>query len=358
MLDEGPFLVNYLGHGSVSVWDGLFSGSDAAALTNAPLSIYVSMNCLNGFFHDVYTESLAETLTKAPAGGAVAVWASSTLTSFDQQGVLDRTFVGLLTRTSLGEAAIAAKRAITDVDAQRTWILFGDPTIFGVPTPLPVAGDGGLGPDGAVTDAARPDAGVAGDAAVAGMPDAGHGEVGRETPDRATPARTLHPSRRRTATDADATCRGGGRRAGSSSARCWPPRGWPAFDVPAASFVVVLVPRLKVRGETADTMCVLSTDGTSSARLPRKADGFVSRTIADDVIIVPVRGGVGDLESIFTLNAVGASIWKLIDGRTSLQALAVALSREYEVSEAAAAADVQEFVALLLAKGLVSEVTP
>ena len=83
---QGPFLVNYMGHGSVSVWDGLFSGSDAAALTNAPLSIYVSMNCLNGFFHDVYTESLAETLIKAPTGGAVAAWASSTLTSFDQQG--------------------------------------------------------------------------------------------------------------------------------------------------------------------------------------------------------------------------------------------------------------------------------
>ena len=59
---------------------------DAAALANPPLSIYVGMNCLNGFFHDVYTESLAETLIKAPAGGAVAVWASSTLTSFDRRG--------------------------------------------------------------------------------------------------------------------------------------------------------------------------------------------------------------------------------------------------------------------------------
>ena len=105
-------------------------------------------------------------------------------------------------------------------------------------------------------------------------------------------------------------------------------------------------------------MCALSTEGAASARYPRKAEGFVCRTIADDVIIVPVRGGVGDLESIFTLNAVGASIWKLIDGRTSLQALAVALSREYEVSEASAAADVQEFVQLLLSKGLVSEVAP
>ena len=178
LLDEGPFLVNYLGHGSVSVWDGLFSGTDAAALTNGPLSIYVSMNCLNGFFHDIYTESLAETLTKAPGGGAVAVWASSTLTSFDQQGVLDQAFVERLTRTSLGEAAMAAKRAITDVDAQRTWILFGDPTIFGVPTARPATGDGGLGPDGSATDAARPDAGLLGDAAVAGMSDAGRREGG------------------------------------------------------------------------------------------------------------------------------------------------------------------------------------
>jgi len=105
-------------------------------------------------------------------------------------------------------------------------------------------------------------------------------------------------------------------------------------------------------------MYVLSTDGTSSGLLLRKADGFVSRTIADDVIIVPVRGGVGDLESIFTLNAVGASIWRLIDGQTSMQALAAALSREYEVSEAEAAADVQEFVDLLLSKGLVSKVSP
>ena len=35
------------------------------------------MNCLNGFFHDLYTTSLAESLITAPQGGAVAVWASS-----------------------------------------------------------------------------------------------------------------------------------------------------------------------------------------------------------------------------------------------------------------------------------------
>jgi hypothetical protein len=142
-LDHGPFLVNYFGHGSIEVWDGLLSSTDAAALTNAGSSIYVSMNCLNGFFHDLYTESLAEALLKAPRGGAVAVWASSTLTSFAPQTTLNREFLKRLTRTSLGEAATAAKRAITDADARRTWILFGDPTMFGTPQ--------GASPDGAAT---------------------------------------------------------------------------------------------------------------------------------------------------------------------------------------------------------------
>ena len=67
-LGQGPFLVNYLGHGSVEVWDGLLDSDRAYTLTNSHPSIYVVMNCLNGFFHDLYTESLAEALIKAPPG--------------------------------------------------------------------------------------------------------------------------------------------------------------------------------------------------------------------------------------------------------------------------------------------------
>ncbi len=149
-LNQGPFLVNYFGHGSVEVWDDLFSITDAAALTNASASIYVSMNCLNGFFHDLYTTSLAEALLEAPHGGAVAAWASSTLTSFDPQLTLNREFLRRLSRMSLGEADIEAKKMITDVDAQRTWMIFGDPTLFGAPTE---SADGGVA-DGGQTDGA------------------------------------------------------------------------------------------------------------------------------------------------------------------------------------------------------------
>jgi Peptidase family C25 len=159
-LNQGPFLVNYMGHGSVEVWDDLFSDADATALTNQRLSITLSMNCLNGFFQDVYTESLAESLLEAPNGGAVAVWASSTLGSFDPQAVLNQELLKRLTRTSLGEAAVAAKAAIGDLDARRTWILFGDPTLFGTP----ISKGGGQppgGPDAGPLDAGARDNGSA-----------------------------------------------------------------------------------------------------------------------------------------------------------------------------------------------------
>ena len=158
-LDGGPFLVNYFGHGSVEVWDELLSSTQASALTNSSSSIYVVMNCLNGFFQDLYTTSLAESLLEAPQGGAVAVWASSTLADFTPQPAFNQEFLMRLTRTSLGQAATSAKQAITDLETRRTWILFGDPTLFGAPLPAP---------DGGATDAATDAAGTAVDAPAQG----------------------------------------------------------------------------------------------------------------------------------------------------------------------------------------------
>ena len=158
-LNAGPFLVNYLGHGSVEVWDDLLDDTAAAALSNGTPSIYVVMNCLNGFFHDLYTTSLAETLLEAP-GGAVAVWASSTLADFDQQPLFNQEFLMGIGSKSLGEAAVAAKGVITDMDARRTWLLFGDPTLLGSPT-SPATSDAGATDAAPPHDAGGPDAGTA-----------------------------------------------------------------------------------------------------------------------------------------------------------------------------------------------------
>jgi hypothetical protein len=132
-LNAGSTLVNYLGHGSVEVWrGGLLTSGDAMALTNGlQLPVVVSMTCLNGFFHDLYSESLAEAFLKAESGGAVAVWASSGLTSPAEQVTMNQTLVQLIFHEpmlTLGEATHAAKAAVQGQDMRRTWMLFGDPT--------------------------------------------------------------------------------------------------------------------------------------------------------------------------------------------------------------------------------------
>jgi hypothetical protein len=132
-LNQGPGLVHYLGHGSVGIWagEGILTSEDAQALTNASrLPIVLALNCLNSFFHDVYSESLAEAFLRAPQGGAQAVWASSGMTTPGQQVGLDAGFFHrhAVRGARLGDLIRAAKAAVSDPDVRRTWNLLGDPT--------------------------------------------------------------------------------------------------------------------------------------------------------------------------------------------------------------------------------------
>lgn len=134
-LNNGALLVNYSGHGATEQWSfaDLFDNTDAAALVNGDrLPFYLLMDCLNGFFHDVYSQSLAESLLLAPNGGAVAVWASSGFTTSPPQATMNQAMLHALQVSPslpIGAAALHAKLGITDPDVRRTWILFGDPAM-------------------------------------------------------------------------------------------------------------------------------------------------------------------------------------------------------------------------------------
>jgi hypothetical protein len=130
-INQGPLLVNFIGHGSMEIWRGIFSSEDAENLLNRGLPFFVNMTCLNGYFQDPYYETLAESLLKAQSGGAVAIWTSSGLTEPDQQAVMNKEFIKLLfgrESLTLGEATVRAKAFVSDQDIRKTWILFGDPT--------------------------------------------------------------------------------------------------------------------------------------------------------------------------------------------------------------------------------------
>ncbi len=134
-LNNGAVIVNYTGHGSEEQWSfaDLFDDSSATALTNGGrLPVFLLMDCLNGFFHDVYATSLSTSILLAPNGGGVAVWASSGFTNAPPQAGMDQALLHVLSAnpsTPIGQAILKAKSGVSDPDVRRTWILFGDPSM-------------------------------------------------------------------------------------------------------------------------------------------------------------------------------------------------------------------------------------
>ena len=134
-LNQGPLIANYAGHGTYDKWtgDGVLRAADAAALTNSgKTSLFITMTCMNGYYVDTTTDSLAEALIKVDNGGAVAVWASSGITLPTGQAEINQKLYQQLFSEqglTLGEAVQRAKAATADADVRRTWVLFGDPTM-------------------------------------------------------------------------------------------------------------------------------------------------------------------------------------------------------------------------------------
>ncbi|KPJ69446.1 hypothetical protein AMJ44_03755 [candidate division WOR-1 bacterium DG_54_3] len=83
-------------------------------------------------------------------------------------------------------------------------------------------------------------------------------------------------------------------------------------------------------------------------KVHRKSDYVVSRRIADEFILVPIRQKVGDLGSIYTLNEVAARIWELIDGKIKVREIKDMMVEEFEVTPEEAEKDLREYLQQLL----------
>jgi hypothetical protein len=91
----------------------------------------------------------------------------------------------------------------------------------------------------------------------------------------------------------------------------------------------------------------------SEEQLFTRSRSVVSRVVAGETLIVPVRGKVGDLASIYSFNGTGSLIWKLLDTPQSLADLLDAVESEYEVGQEQAQKDVARFLNDMLSVGLV-----
>lgn len=71
---------------------------------------------------------------------------------------------------------------------------------------------------------------------------------------------------------------------------------------------------------------------------------LIKRTIAGDVILVPVGKTVLSSNGLFVLNELGGFLWDLLPDARDAQALLQRVLEEYEVDEATARADIDEFL--------------
>lgn len=84
----------------------------------------------------------------------------------------------------------------------------------------------------------------------------------------------------------------------------------------------------------------------------RLAPAIVSRRIAGEHLLVPVRHGAAEMDFIYTVNGSGSLICDLLDGARSADDLAAAVAAAYGIPAAQARGDVGAFLEALRGAGL------
>lgn len=151
-INQGQFLVNYVGHAGTPVWAHEWllvapsrDRNDVALMTNGPLlPVGLSMGCLSGNFADPVYRSLDAEMMLASAGGTVASWGATgfgVATGHDllHQGFYDALFRQGVTRLGLITAISKVDLytgSLSHRDLIDTFILLGDPA-----THLPFGSD-------------------------------------------------------------------------------------------------------------------------------------------------------------------------------------------------------------------------
>ncbi len=87
-----------------------------------------------------------------------------------------------------------------------------------------------------------------------------------------------------------------------------------------------------------------------------KNENIVRRDIADETILVPIRGNLADMQRIFSLDPVADHIWKQLDGKRTLGEIHTAILKNFNVEPDQAALDLNEFIGELQKANLINEI--
>ncbi|MGE5405192.1 MAG: PqqD family protein [Candidatus Saccharibacteria bacterium] len=83
-------------------------------------------------------------------------------------------------------------------------------------------------------------------------------------------------------------------------------------------------------------------------------DGFILREVAGQWLVVPLGERVVEFNGMITLSESGALIWKALENEASADDLVAKILAEYDIDEATAKTDVDEFLAMMKEKDLLA----
>lgn len=87
----------------------------------------------------------------------------------------------------------------------------------------------------------------------------------------------------------------------------------------------------------------------------RIKEGFLLREIAGSWVVVPMGQRVVEFNGLLSLNESGALLWRKLEQVGNTQELVDTIREEYDVDEATARSDIQDFISFMHQKGLIEE---
>jgi hypothetical protein len=83
---------------------------------------------------------------------------------------------------------------------------------------------------------------------------------------------------------------------------------------------------------------------------------FIYRKVVDEFILVPIHQDVADMDSIYTLNGVGAFVWEHLDQPRTQADLQAAMLEEYAADPEVIIKDLEHFLGEMTSIGALRRV--
>ncbi|MFT4524487.1 MAG: hypothetical protein ACI85F_000630 [Bacteroidia bacterium] len=82
-------------------------------------------------------------------------------------------------------------------------------------------------------------------------------------------------------------------------------------------------------------------------KIASKKRSFAAKQVGGDLVLVPVKNNVTEMNEMFTLNEVGAFIWENLGEESTRETLSQSMIEEFDIEHDVARTDLDEFLGQL-----------